>query len=93
MPSAPEPVSTATAEEITDNNARLGELVITSIPKIHGRMRPFILVLPPMMDEGGIQSITNITEPEIVTFLLKEHLKNIRDYGYQLEDFPKRKQH
>lgn len=68
-----------------DLNNLIGEQVVHLITELHGEMRPFVLIFPPIPSDPipNPQSLTNISNVAYLRHVLREHLeiaKSIMDF-------------
>ena len=73
--------------ETDEKNNLVADHTIEAIRKVHGRMRPFILVFPD--ETGRVSSITNITTVEAVSAILADYVNSLEGVD-EMESFPTR---
>lgn len=65
--------------ETEQKNNLVADQIMESIIKIHGHLRPFIVIFPDPEETGRVSSITNITTVETVSFILEGYLNSLED--------------
>lgn len=65
------------AERIQELNNRIGEQILKLMQSLHGAVRPFILLLPPLIEDQDPrpQALTNISDVSYMCSVLKAHLQ------------------
>lgn len=65
--------------ETEQKNNLVADQIMDSIIKIHGHLRPFIVIFPDPQETGRVSSITNITTVGTVSYILESYLNSLED--------------